>query len=244
MSAHPDRSTAVRRCTLLAAALAAIGASLAALPHPHDLAATAANEPAAVEDVPTITVTGERTHIAEHIRIDPVAARRGDLPGAQALASIEEFVSRVRQAFGSQAASDATSPVSAATTKLRSENVHRALASEYGRDTGSGSRLAAPASQPQAPDSRKALPSISEHTGSPTASASSTYGPHAVSGVLDYIVNRHSQGISIASSYGFYSQNARPARSPRKPRQSETFADRVSTTLQMFSVTPGQRPDT
>lgn len=234
MSAHSGRSPSVRRCALL---LAALVAPLAALPHPHDQAATAASEPPPAEDIPAITVTAERAPPAQPPRITLPAMRSGEQPGEKTLSSIGEFV---RQVFGSQAASDARSPSRVANTPLHSGEALHALPRDADRNASPVSHPATKPAQPQAADAHKAVPSMGEHLGSLSARASSTYGPHAVSGVLDYIVNRHCEGIQTASAYGFYNQSS--ARSPQKPRSSETFADRVSTTLQMFSVTPAQRP--
>jgi hypothetical protein len=229
---------------VLAAAIAAIGASLAALPHPRDQAATADVPPPPEEDMPTVTVTGVRPHTLNgHASIDPLTSNGGQ-PGRTDHGRIEDYLNLVGQVLGMQP-TGVTSPIGAAYARLRSEGLHRAQAGDDGRSPGAGTQQATGTAHFHGAGPGKAQPALSEHIGSLAAGASSAYGPHAVSGMLDFIANPHSSGIRIASSYGFYSQEgARRGRSSPQPVSSGTFARRISTTLQLLSVTPGQRPET
>jgi hypothetical protein len=225
MSRHPDAARAALRSTLLAAALGALGMPHAALPRDQ---VPAAEVPPAAEDVPAITVTGARPGSTGVAR-SPATVATQEHP------TIQDSREMARQVFGPEKTAASSSPISATYASLRNEGLQRMLARDdrHG-DLPRNSRGVAPASA-----------SISERVHSLTAPASSAYGPEAVSGVLDFIVNKHACGIRITGSYGFYSQDsAAPIHASRKHPAAVTFADHVTSTLQLLAATAAQRPAT
>jgi hypothetical protein len=225
MSRHPGAPRAARRSAVLAAALGAIGIPHAALP--QELA-MAIDVPPAAEDLPTIIVTGARPGTPGLASVNPVTPAGDEHP------SVEDYRDVVRQVFGSQGgAAPASSPIGAAYASLRNAGIKGALAGEDSAARLRNDRGAEPGGA-----------SISDRVHSLTAPASSAYGPQAISGVLDFIVNTHCSGIRTSGSYGFYSHDtAAPVHRALKAAPA-TFADRVSSTLQLLATTPTQRPAT
>lgn len=167
-------------------------------------AQTASNAtPAAVgADLSEIVVTGSRIQNANLVSLSPITTVTNLEIAQSGLTRVEDILNNLPQVFAGQGSSVQNGSDGTATLDLHDLGPQRTLVLVNGR------RLA-----PGAPNGRNFAdvnqipPQLIERIDVLTGGASSTYGADAVSGVVNFIMNTHYEGVKVDVQYGMYNHD-------------------------------------
>jgi iron complex outermembrane recepter protein len=182
------------------AVLAAAAAS-AAVPAAHAQTAPAAAAAGATE-IQEVVVTGSRIQSANLISASPITTVTNVDIAQTGLTRVEDILNNLPQVFAGQGSNMSNGADGTATVDLHDLGPQRTLVLVNSK------RLA-----PGAPDGRNftdinQIPAeLIERVDVLTGGASSTYGADAVSGVVNFIMNTHYEGVKIDAQYGMFNHS-------------------------------------
>ena len=182
------------------AALAAAAAS-ASVPAAYAQTAPAAAA-AGASDIQEVVVTGSRIQSANLISASPITTVTNVDIQQSGLTRVEDILNNLPQVFAGQGSNMSNGADGTATVDLHDLGPQRTLVLVNGK------RLA-----PGAPDGRNftdinQIPAeLIERVDVLTGGASSTYGADAVSGVVNFIMNTHYEGVKIDAQYGMFNHS-------------------------------------
>jgi iron complex outermembrane receptor protein len=182
-------------------AVLAAAAAGAAVPAAYAQTASAAAA-AGPSDIQEVVVTGTRIQSANLISASPITTVTSLDIQQTGLTRIEDILNNLPQVFAGQGSNLNNAADGTATVDLHALGPQRTLVLVNGK------RLA-----PGAPDGRSFAdiqlipPELLEKVEILTGGASSTYGADAVSGVVNFIMNTHYEGVKISSQYGLFNHN-------------------------------------
>jgi outer membrane receptor protein involved in Fe transport len=195
---------AVRAALAAAAASAAVPMAWAQTTPPQ----TAQNVPntqavpTGQSDLAEVVVTGSRIQSANLISISPVTTVTATEIAQTGATRIEDVLNNLPQIYAGETSSISNGADGTASVDLHDLGPQRTLVLVNGR------RLA-----PGAPDGRNyadldQIPvELVERVEVLTGGASSTYGADAVSGVVNFIMNTHYEGVKLDAGYSLYQHN-------------------------------------
>jgi outer membrane receptor protein involved in Fe transport len=161
------------------------------------------NAPAAVATA-TVTVTGSRIVTPNATSISPVLAVQGDAIVNTGRTSVEDYLNTIPQIFGSQNSSVSNGSNGVALVNLRDLDSKRTLVLINGRRLGPGDPSSGFLRNSYGADLNFVPPALIERVDILTGGASSVYGADAVSGVVNFVMNTHFEGLKITAQYGFF----------------------------------------
>jgi iron complex outermembrane receptor protein len=182
-------------------AVLAAAAAGAAVPAAYAQTASAAAA-AGPSDIQEVVVTGSRIQSANLISASPITTVSNLEIQQTGLTRIEDILNNLPQVFAGQGSNVNNAGDGTATVDLHDLGPQRTLVLVNGK------RLA-----PGAPDGRSFAdinlipPELLERVEVLTGGASSTYGADAVSGVVNFIMNTHYEGVKIDSQYGLFNHS-------------------------------------
>jgi outer membrane receptor protein involved in Fe transport len=185
---------AVHAVLTAAAASAAVPAAYA-----QTAPAAAAGGPS---DIQEVIVTGTRIQSGNLISASPITTVTNLDIQQSGLTRVEDILNNLPQVFAGQGSNMSNGADGTATLDLHDLGPQRTLVLVNGK------RLA-----PGAPDGRNftdinQIPAeLIERVDVLTGGASSTYGADAVSGVVNFIMNTHYEGVKIDAQYGMFNHN-------------------------------------
>lgn len=207
---NTEVSCAVRRALVLAA-LASFGAAHLARAQDQPPQGTgqtpAAANPAPEQTLQTVTVTGTRIVTPNQKSISPVMTLSSAEINDTGRTSVEDVLNTVPQVFGSQNSGVSNGSNGTAYVNLRDLDSKRTLVLIDGRRLGPGDPSSGFARNSYGSDLDMIPPALIERVDILTGGASSVYGADAVSGVVNFIMNTHFEGIRVTASYGFYNHD-------------------------------------
>src|SRR6202789_2649927 len=183
------------------AALAAAAAS-AVVPAAYAQTAPAAAAAPAGGELQEVVVTGTRIQSANLISASPITTITNVDIQASGLTRVEDLLNNLPQVFASQGANMSNGSTGTAILYLHALGVKRTLV------LGDGMRL--PPGVPggySAADLNMIPAEFIERVDVLTGGASSTYGADAVSGVVNFIMNTHYEGVKLDAQFGDYNHN-------------------------------------
>ena len=203
MTRHNEVTRAVRRALVLAA-IASVSATQAA--HAQE-AQTAAAEQQLTETIQTVTVTGTRIVTPNLTSISPVTTLTGAEMTNTGRTTVEDVLNTVPQVFGSQNSGVSNTATGTAYVNLRDLDSKRTLVLVNGRRLGPGDPSSGFVRNSYGADLNAIPPALIERVDILTGGASSVYGADAVSGVVNFVMNTHFEGVRVNASYGFYNHD-------------------------------------
>src|SRR5262245_38598182 len=183
MARKQQVAAAVRRA-LLTGALTAAGAAPAI----------------AQENIGEIVVTGSRIQQANLESTTPVTQVTAADVVTQGVTRIEDLVNQLPQAFASQNVTVSNGATGSATLDLRHLGSPRTLVLIDGRRMPYGGVTSGSA----APDINQIPTQMVERVDVLTGGASAVYGSDAVAGVVNFIMKKDFEGVSVTSQYNVY----------------------------------------
>ncbi|HEY4442855.1 MAG TPA: TonB-dependent receptor [Steroidobacteraceae bacterium] len=183
---------AVRAALALAAASASIPLSQA------QTAQTASNEVPST-GLEEVVVTGSRIKSTNLVSISPVTTVTATDIQSTGLTRVEDILNNLPQVFAGQGANLSNGADGTATVDLHDLGAQRTLVLVNGRRLGPGGTTGLNAS-----DINQVPAQLIEKVEVLTGGASATYGADAVSGVVNFILNTHFEGVKIDANYGMY----------------------------------------
>jgi len=194
MGKNPILQRAVHAVLAAAAASAAVPAAYAQTAP----AAAAAGTP----EIQEVIVTGSRIQSANLISASPITTVTNVDIQQSGLTRVEDILNNLPQVFAGQGSNMSNGADGTATVDLHDLGPQRTLVLVNSK------RLA-----PGAPDGRNftdinQIPAeLIERVEVLTGGASSTYGADAVSGVVNFIMNTHYEGVKIDAQYGMFNHS-------------------------------------
>jgi outer membrane receptor protein involved in Fe transport len=182
------------------AALAAAAAS-AVVPAAYAQTAPAAATGGASE-LQEVVVTGTRIQTANLISASPVTTVTNLDIQASGLTRVEDLLNNLPQVFASQGANMSNGSTGTATVDLHALGVNRTLVLVNGMRLAPG----VPGGS-SAADVNMIPAELIDRVEVLTGGASSTYGADAVSGVVNFIMNTHYEGVKIDAQLGDYNHS-------------------------------------
>ncbi len=185
-------SSAVRRALVLSA-VAAAGA--------YGVPAMAADADAASESGPAVQeviVTGSRIQSTNLVSISPVTTVSATDIEQTGLVRTEDILNNLPQVFSGQGSTLSNASDGTSTVDLHDLGPQRTLVLINGRRLGPGAFDGRNYS-----DVNQIPSALIEKIEILTGGASATYGADAVSGVVNFIMNTHFQGVKLDADYGF-----------------------------------------
>lgn len=184
--------------SLLSAGVAStvLGLTLIAAPAMAQEAAEDASEE-------TIIVTGSRIPQPNLEGASPVTSVTAAEFKAAGITRVEDLLNRLPQVYGGQSSTQSNASDGTASVDLRGLGSNRTLVLVNGRRMMPGDPLSSAADLNAIPES--IVRKVEVYTGG----ASSTYGADAVSGVVNFIMDRDFKGVRIDTQYSFYQHNNR-----------------------------------
>ena len=176
------------------------GAALAGLS-----ATTVRAAEAAGAEVSEIVVTGTRIPTPNLTSVAPVTSVSAADIKAQGVARVEDLVNSLPQAFAAQGSNYSNSANGTATVNLRGLGSARTLVLIDGRRLQAGNPTSAIG--PVAADLNFIPTALVERVDVLTGGASAVYGADAVSGVVNFIMNKNFEGVRLDAQYSFYQHN-------------------------------------
>jgi iron complex outermembrane receptor protein len=183
-------SSAVRSALFLSAVAAATGAP-----------AMAADADAASEAAPAVqevVVTGSRIQSTNLVSISPVTTVSATDIEQTGLVRTEDILNNLPQVFSGQGSTLSNASDGTSTVDLHDLGPQRTLVLVNGRRLGPGAFDGRNFS-----DVNQIPSALIEKIEILTGGASATYGADAVSGVVNFIMNTHFQGVKLDADYGF-----------------------------------------
>ena len=181
---------------------AVLTAAAASAAVPAAYAQTAPAAAGAAPEIQEVVVTGSRIQSANLISASPITTVTNLDIQQSGLTRVEDILNNLPQVFAGQGSNLSNGADGTATVDLHDLGARRTLTLVNGK------RLA-----PGAPDGRNftdinQIPAeLIERVEVLTGGASSTYGADAVSGVVNFIMDTHYQGIKIDAQYGLFNHN-------------------------------------
>jgi iron complex outermembrane receptor protein len=185
---------AVRAALALAAASAAIPAV-----HAQTVAAATSTDAAPSAGLEEVVVTGSRIKSTNLVSISPVTTVTATDIQVTGLQRVEDILNNLPQVFAGQGANLSNGADGTATVDLHDLGSQRTLVLVNGRRLGPGNSAGGNAS-----DINQIPAQLIEKVEVLTGGASATYGADAVSGVVNFIMNTHFEGVKIDANYGLY----------------------------------------
>jgi len=183
------------------AALAAAAAS-AVVPAAYAQTAPAAAAAPAGGELQEVVVTGTRIQSANLISASPITTITNVDIQASGLTRVEDLLNNLPQVFASQGANMSNGSTGTATVDLHALGVNRTLV------LVDGMRLAPGVPGGSSAADLNMIPAeLIERVDVLTGGASSTYGADAVSGVVNFIMNTHYEGVKLDVQLGDYNHN-------------------------------------
>jgi iron complex outermembrane receptor protein len=191
-----------RKLQLAVRAALALAAS-AALPqvHAQTTAATASTD-APAAGLEEVVVTGSRIKSTNLVSISPVTTVTAADIQVTGLSRVEDILNNLPQVFAGQGANLSNGADGTATVDLHDLGAQRTLVLVNGRRLGPGDSAGGNAS-----DINQIPAQLIEKVEVLTGGASATYGADAVSGVVNFILNTHFEGVKVDANYGMYEHN-------------------------------------
>lgn len=146
-----------------------------------------------------IVVTGSRIAVPNEISISPVIAVTAEEIKASGATRIEDLMNSLPQVFAGQNANVSNGSDGTATLNLRGLGSQRTLVLVNGRRLGPGDPGGGSAA-----DLNQIPAELVEKVDVLTGGASSVYGADAVSGVVNFQLNSHFEGLKVEANYGMY----------------------------------------
>jgi len=181
---------AVRRALIMSAVAASAGAPAMA----QDQAAS--SSPASVQEV---IVTGSRIQSTNLVSISPVTTVTANDIEQTGLVRTEDILNNLPQIFAGQGSTLSNGSDGTSTVDLHDLGPQRTLVLVNGRRLGPGAFDGRNFS-----DINEIPAALIEKIEILTGGASATYGADAVSGVVNFIMNTHFQGVKLDVDYGMY----------------------------------------
>ena len=181
---------------------AVLTAAAASAAVPAAYAQTAPAAAGAAPEIQEVVVTGSRIQSANLISASPITTVTNLDIQQSGLTRVEDILNNLPQVFAGQGSNLSNGADGTSTVDLHDLGARRTLTLVNGK------RLA-----PGAPDGRNftdinQIPAeLIERVEVLTGGASSTYGADAVSGVVNFIMDTHYQGIKIDAQYGLFDHN-------------------------------------
>lgn len=160
----------------------------------------AQTQPAATQ-VDEVVVTGSRIPQANLVTTSPVSQVTAEDVDVAGVTRIEDLVNQMPQAFAAQNSTVANGASGTATVSLRNLGSDRTLVLIDGRRMGYGSPADSAADLNQIPGQ------LVERVEVLTGGASAVYGSDAVAGVVNFIMQKDFEGISLDFQIGTYQHN-------------------------------------
>jgi iron complex outermembrane receptor protein len=172
------------------------------------LSATSASAAAAASggaEVSEIVVTGTRIPTPNLTSIAPVTSVSAADIKAQGVTRVEDLINSLPQSFAAQGSNYSNTSNGTATVNLRGLGAARTLVLIDGRRLQAGNPTSAIG--PVAADLNFIPSSLVERVDILTGGASAVYGADAVSGVVNFIMNKNFEGVRIDAQYSIYQHN-------------------------------------
>jgi len=179
--------------------LALAGSMLASFGVAHAQSAPANAQNTVLDDV---VVTGSRLAVPNEISISPVVAVGAADIEQTGVTRIEDLLNSLPQVFAAQGSNVSNGSNGTAEVDLRGLGAQRTLVLVNGRRLGPGDPGGGSAS-----DLNQVPAELIERIDLLTGGASSVYGADAVSGVVNFVLNTHFEGVKISTNYGFYNHS-------------------------------------
>jgi outer membrane receptor protein involved in Fe transport len=190
------------RARLLASSMVC-GAAFAGLSATQANAAAAAAATPASAEVSEIVVTGTRIPTPNLTSVAPVTSVTAADIKAQGVTRVEDLINSLPQAFASQGSMVSNASNGTATVNLRGLGAARTLVLIDGKRVQPGNPTSAAAAA-IAVDLNFIPTALVERVDVLTGGASAVYGADAVSGVVNFIMNRNFEGVRLDAQYSFY----------------------------------------
>ncbi|HEX3951854.1 MAG TPA: TonB-dependent receptor [Steroidobacteraceae bacterium] len=181
---------------------AVLTAAAASAAVPAVYAQTAPAAAAAAPEIQEVVVTGSRIQSANLISASPITTVTNVDIQQSGLTRVEDILNNLPQVFAGQGSNMSNGADGTSTLDLHDLGPQRTLVLVNGK------RVA-----PGAPDGRNytdinQIPAeLIERVEVLTGGASSTYGADAVSGVVNFIMNTHYEGVKIDAQYGMFNHS-------------------------------------
>jgi iron complex outermembrane recepter protein len=180
------------------AALALATASAAApFAEAQTAATTTSTDTAASSALEEVVVTGSRIQSTNLVSISPVTTVTAQDIAQTGLTRVEDILNNLPQVFAGQGSTIANGSDGTATVDLHDLGPQRTLVLVNGKRLGPGS-----ADGRNFADINQIPAQLIEKVEVLTGGASATYGADAVSGVVNFILNTHFEGVKIDANYG------------------------------------------
>lgn len=159
--------------------------------------------PATAPPTEEIVITGTRIAVPNEVAISPVVAISPETIQAEGITRVEDMLNSMPQVFAAQNSAVSNGSDGTAQVDLRGLGAKRTLVLVNGRRLGPGTpvRGGGPADLNEIPAE------LVERIDVLTGGASSVYGADAVSGVVNFVLNDHFQGVKFTTNYGFYNHH-------------------------------------
>jgi iron complex outermembrane receptor protein len=185
------------------AALAAAAASaVVPVAYAQTAPAAAAGPAGGASELQEVVVTGTRIQSANLISPSPVTTITNVDIQASGLTRVEDLLNNLPQVFAGQGANMSNGATGTATVDLHDMGINRTLVLVNGMRLAPG----VPGGS-SAADINMIPAELIERVEVLTGGASSTYGADAVSGVVNFIMNTHYEGVKIDAQLGDYNHN-------------------------------------
>ena len=197
MAKNPILQHAIHAALAAAAASAVVPAAYA-----QTAPAVAAAPAGGTSDLQEVVVTGTRIQSANLISASPVTTITNVDIQASGLTRVEDLLNNLPQVFAGQGANMSNGATGTATVDLHDLGANRTLV------LVDGMRLAPGVPGGSSAADLNMIPAeLIERVEVLTGGASSTYGADAVSGVVNFIMNTHYEGVKIDTQFGDYNHN-------------------------------------
>jgi iron complex outermembrane recepter protein len=165
-------------------------------------AAAAAAPSGGASELQEVVVTGTRIQSANLISASPVTTITNVDIQASGLTRVEDLLNNLPQVFAGQGANMSNGSTGTATVDLHDLGAQRTLV------LVNGMRLAPGVPGGASSADLNMIPAeLIERVEVLTGGASSTYGADAVSGVVNFIMNTHYEGVKLDAQFGDYNHN-------------------------------------
>ncbi len=155
-------------------------------------------------EVQEIVVTGSRIPTPNLTSVSPVTAIGAADIKAQGVTRVEDMINSLPQAFAAQGSGISNGSNGTATVNLRGMGASRTLVLIDGRRVGPGNPSSATS---PAVDLNFIPSSMVERVDVLTGGASAVYGADAVAGVVNFIMKKDFEGVSINAQWSTYQHN-------------------------------------
>jgi len=190
------------RLAVRAALALAASAAVPQLLQAQTVAASTASDASSNESLQEVVVTGSRIKTTNLVSISPVTSVTAADIQMTGLTRVEDILNNLPQVFAGQGANLSNGADGTATVDLHDLGPQRTLVLVNGRRLGPGDSAGGNAS-----DINQIPAQLIEKVEVLTGGASATYGADAVSGVVNFILNTHFEGVKIDANYGMYEHN-------------------------------------